>query len=600
MDDTRTVALDRTTRMGLILLALAQGCVLYLLYLAMDEKAWPATDPRWLKALYTVVVALPVVFYLGVERLVDRRNLAVAGVLGTLLFFLGWHLGWVGMGERVPRNGETFVAAYVLSLQVALFVLTFFFRVWSVSGKLRFDYGQLLAFSWQQALTLGLLCLFVFVFWLLLWLWGRLFDVIGIEMFKELFEEPVFAYPVTGLVAGFGLVLIRERIRLIATVQFMCEVLIKALLPIAAVIVVLFLGVLPVTGLQPIWDTGKAAQLMMLLTLVLLFFFNAVLSGDPERPPYPAAMRWLVYASVVLAPVSTLLAAWALWLRIDQHGLTLDRLWAGVILLLIAAYAFTYALLLLWKRDGALWPIQAANKRLALAVAAVLIAVNTPLADLRAWAAGNQVERLLSGKVSADSFDYGYLRFSLGAYGDRALREIEQSDLAQENPVIGQRVADVLTLNNRWDSPLRIDASDMAAVAEAFVVVPAEEPLPETLLRELASSHDQCLRAPGSCRVLRMPDFPDSGWIVLHSISDYYVRGDAYVLSDQAWRKIGRIADTGDCGKKLAAKLLEEAPFVRVPGPFLAYHAGQCFFNVLPEQAYLRELSGQEADGAGQ
>lgn len=94
-------------------------------------------------------------------------------------------------------------------------------------------------------------------------LWGALFDAVGVVFFKELFREPAFVYPVTWLVLGMGLALIRGRIRLVATVQFMCEALIKALLPLAAFIAVLFLSMLPFIGLQPIWDTGKAAAMMM-------------------------------------------------------------------------------------------------------------------------------------------------------------------------------------------------------------------------------------------------------------------------------------------------------------------------------------------------
>lgn len=166
--------------------------------------------------------------------------------------------------------------------------------------------------------------------------------------------------------------------RLVATVQSMCEVLIKALLPLAALIGILFLGALPFTGVARIWETGHTAMLMMSLAIVLLFFFNSVLSENPEHPPYPSWMHGLVIFGVFLLPLNSLLAAWALGLRIEQYGLTVDRLWAATIQLLIAGFTLSYAALILLRRTSALGAIQSANKVLAYVVAGVLILVNTP------------------------------------------------------------------------------------------------------------------------------------------------------------------------------------------------------------------------------
>lgn len=264
--------LDPASRYGLIALAIVQGYALYFLHLALDQTVWPATDVSWLKALYTAAIGLPVFFYLGMERLKDRRNLYAGAVLGVLLLFLGWYLGWVEEGaSTLKRNRHPFTTAFVVSVGVALFISSMLFRTWTTSATLRFHYDRMLSLSWQNALTIGQLGLFVGVFWLLLFLWGGLFAAIGIDFFKELFNSLAFVYPVTWLVIGLGLVLIRDRIRLIATVQFMCEALIKALLPLAAAITLLFLATLPITGVQPVWDTGRAAALMMALTVYCCF-----------------------------------------------------------------------------------------------------------------------------------------------------------------------------------------------------------------------------------------------------------------------------------------------------------------------------------------
>ncbi len=593
--EIRPPLIDRSTRHALIGLALLQGCALYLLHVAVQGERWPATDLTWLKALYTVAIALPAFFYLGMERYTDRRNLLAVSLLIPLLFFLGWHLGWSESPQGVPADiRHQLSPPFVLSLSVVVFILALHFRAWSTSGKAPFDYALLLSFSWQQALTLGMLGLFIGVFWLLLGLWAMLFNAIGIRTFRDLFSETAFIYPVTWLVLGLGLVLIRDRIPLIATVQFMCEALIKALLPLAALVLVLFLAALPVTGLQPIWNTGNAALLMMLLTVVLLFFYNAVLSGETERA-YPLPVKLLVLAAILLLPLTSLLAAWALWLRIEQYGLTVDRLWAGLIQLFIAGFTLSYALLLLLKRSEARLGIQRVNTRLALVVATTLILVNTPVADLRAWAAQDQADRLLSGEADAATFDYEYLRFSLGAYGVRELQRIQSAGLAQANPAVAQRIAALLRQKHRWSREAVPEAEDPAALAGVFQVAPAGEETPEGLLLQAAREHRQCLRESGRCKALKLPTTPGGAeWLILTGHRGEWSGGAAYTSAHGAWLKMGRLSRA--CDGSAGAGGLDSLK--RVAGPFLAYAGGGCLYWVDPDWAYLRRLMAGEVNGA--
>lgn len=593
MEEQQHAKLDTFTHYGLIILAVVQGYTLYALHLSIDNAFWPATDLRWLKALYTVAIALPAFFYLGMVRWRDKYNLVALAILLPLLFLLGWHLGWMQQAEGLTlhkRYSFRFTCAFAYSLGIALFILVFFFRTWRSAGKWRFDYPQLLAFSWQHALTAAFLGLFVGVFWLLLFLWAQLFEVLDIDFFEELFEEPFFIYPVTWLVLGLGLVLVRNRIRLIATVQFMCEALIKALLPLAAFIVLLFLGTLPFTGLEPIWDTGHAAALMMLLAAVLLFFFNAVLSEQPDHPPYPLALRMIVFAAVVILPVASALAAWALWLRIDQYGLTVDRLWGAVIQFLLALYTVGYAVLLLWKRRSALRYVQSANKAFALVVVAVLVMVNTPLADLRAWAADSQAGRLLSGEADVEAFDYDYLRFRLGAYGVRKLRELQESDFAEQNPVAAKHIDAVLKQENPWSSDPVVDTDDMTEVAGMLRIVPPETKVPDEVLRLIVDKQRECVHTPYRCWAIQLPsDGEQSDWMVIHNPRHYWPGGQVYTLLDGFWEAMGTVSRPG-CDDDEKQELQQDDVFVKVPGPFVVYSDGNCLYQVVASEGYLRGL----------
>lgn len=156
MDAERPQGLDRASGYGLMVLALVQGWALYFLQLAITRHAWPATDPRWLAAFYTVAIGVPLFFYLGATRLRDWRNLPAGVLLAAALFGLGWHFGWVSGGPGGPNAFAlpNFLPTYVASVGASLFVLAFLFRAWSLGGKKPLRYNRLLALSWQNALTL--------------------------------------------------------------------------------------------------------------------------------------------------------------------------------------------------------------------------------------------------------------------------------------------------------------------------------------------------------------------------------------------------------------------------------------------------------------
>lgn len=56
----------------------------------------------------------------------------------------------------------------------------------------------------------------------------------------------------------------------------------------------------------------------------------------------------------------------------------------------------------------------------------IVAAMNSPLLDPYKLAAFNQLERLQSGKISAEDFDYIYMRFNLGRYGNKVLMTLKQ------------------------------------------------------------------------------------------------------------------------------------------------------------------------------
>ncbi|MDQ7730746.1 DUF4153 domain-containing protein [Halomonas sp. SpR8] len=601
MDDDGLNTLNRATSLGLIILAVIQGCALYALHLAIDHEYWLVADQRWLKALYTVTVALPAFYLISIVRLCDRINLLPL-LLAPLLFWMGWHLGWV---EQVPapqqRGEHPFTFAFCMTVGASLFILALFFRSSATSGTWPKTYQPMLDYSWEHALTIAQLGLFIGVFWSLLSLWAALFSAIGLDFFKTLFLTPAFFYPVTWLVIGIGLVMIRNRFRFIASVRLMCEALIKALLPLVALIILMFFAVLPWTGLQPMWDTGRAAQILMALMLTLLLFFNAVFYQTDNKLPYPTWLRSTIMLVVVLLPLGSLLAAWALWLRIDQYGLSLDRLWAALLQALTAAFTFTYSLLLLWQRKAALPNLQRANIVLALMVAGVLIVVNTPLADMRHWVAQHQVKRLLDGSTTVDAFDYHYLRFQLGQPGNLALQALADSEFAQSRPKLARRIELSLKQTNPWSQEPLVDIHNMNDVAQQFSVSPEGTTLPEPLLAQLIEEDSACLSQTEPCQALQVNDALGFQWLIY---TPYNRHGQAYTklnIENTGWLQIGTLMNLGavqaeydeECQASHLATDLQ-----RLPESLNVYQSGNCLYSLQPSLESIRQQLQARAEAS--
>ena len=581
MDDNRANTLDKATSAGLILLAVMQGVALLALHLAIDHEHWLAADQRWLKALYTVTIALPAFYLISMERLRDRLNFLPL-LLAPLLFWLGWHLGWVEQTSEPQWAWHQFTFAFCAALGVALFILALFFRSSAANRTWPTTYSPLLNYSWEFALMLAQLALFIGVFWSLLWLGAALFDAIGLGFFETLFSEPVFIYPVTWLVVGLTLVMIRNRFRLIQSVRQMGEALIKALLPLVALIILLFFAVLPFTGLQPVWDTGRASSILMALMLTLLLFFNAVFHQAHGLPPYPTWLRRITLLAVVLLPVGSVLAAWALWLRIDQYGLSLDRLWAALLQVLTAAFTVSYSLLLLWRRRAALPALQRANVGLALLVAIVLIVVNTPLADMRHWVAEHQIKRLLDGRTTAEAFDVDYLRFQLGQPGSLALQALAKSEFAQSQPELARRIELSLKQTERWSQDPLVDTQNLDEVALQFEASPDGASLPEPLLSLLVEQNTTCLSQTEPCQTLQVSNDTPFQWLIYEP---YSAVGNAYGERDGDWLLFGHLMPLGATqpqDDQTCQTIPATDDMERIAGPADVYRSGNCLYSLQP------------------
>lgn len=430
---------ERPTRI-LLAISLFQGLCLYLLYISAEAAVWPANSPVWSYPLWTLAVIAPLLLLLSVTR----QNIVYAvknvGAFCALLVLLAIYTGWQAEPfDEVPLGSLTL--AFVATIGIASFKALMYLQ--QRADGVELTYPLLFTNSWRNFLVGALAALFTLIFWLILQLWGQLFNVIGIDVFTKLFAKDWFAIPINTVAFGLGVVLFRNLARVIDSVTQLLHWLIKLLLPLVIALAVIFVSALPFTGLELLWDTGNGTGLLLWLLALTLFFINAVYQDGREANPYPRLLHRAIYIGAFVTPVISGLAFYGLLLRLQQYGWTVERCWAFVAWFVLSLFAIGYVVGIVRRRDRWTDDLARVNTAMGLVVLGIMLLANSPLLDFRKISLASQLERVDSGEIALAEFDFWYAKNHLArpAYlaMERMKTELGESDpdllAAIENPM---------------------------------------------------------------------------------------------------------------------------------------------------------------------
>ena len=532
-----------TGRQAMILAGFLQGGLLLSLHEWFRAFGYKASDLAWAAPAYVLAVLAPVTFGFLRGEFPVRRSLA--GALGASLPFVAT-AAWLGWSSRPFAEEQRMLAPVVsglvlfcLSSVVAWFILLPFVQSRLREGRMSFQYARLFDDAWRNALLLANCALFAALFWALLKLWAGLFLVLRIEVFRDLFASRSFAYLATAVAVGFAISLEEREAGALRTLRRHLLAFQTRLLPLAALIVVLFLGALPIAGLEPVWSTGHATPLLLVVLAILVSLANAAWQDGAQPPPFPVPVQWLVRGALALSPVLAGLCIWSLSLRIAQHGWSVDRTWAVVLVALATLYALGYAACALMR--GWLRLLGTINTWLALVAVATLLAIHTPLLDPAALSAGSQVRRLLSGATTPERFDFDHLRFDLGRAGVGALHALATLGDHPQADAIREKAREALARKDRYAAEPTV--LDEAAIRARLAAHPAGSSVPPGFIAYLAerlaarnSSHDlHALRSGKAVPLLAI----DLGMGAEPELVLMAAPFPAFAAVDGRWRQIG-------------------------------------------------------------
>lgn len=435
---------------------LIQGLALYGLFEAIEHRVWPATDPYVLMPLVLVLLLTPPALMVWAGHLRPQRlaawGLAFAGLLTLFAVHGTWRATDIApAGAGSLHHALPSPALFALSI-VFIFIATALVHAGETDRRPFAAYDTYFDVSWKLAVQLQFSLAFVGAFWALLFAGSALFQTIGLDFLQRLLRKAWFSMPATTLALAIALHLTDVRPALVRHIRTLLLSLQSWLLPLLTLIVGGFLASVPFQGLEKLWATRHATALLLGVCAALVVLINTVFQQGPGRDSKPRLLRLAARVACLLLLPMVAIAAYALSLRIDQHGLSEDRIAAFLCLTVASAYALGYAAAAL-RRDGELALIAPTNVLTACGILVLLAAVLSPLADPARIAVNSQLARLAADRVDPKDFDYAYLRFDAARYGRDALDRLSREGA-------GSRSAEVVALarqsqqrQNRWEQP---------------------------------------------------------------------------------------------------------------------------------------------------
>ena len=415
--------ISRTTRWGMIFIGLLQGTLCYLLmtYLAPHNDGWlfyglPAT------------IAITSALLLTVVSFKQRALWYWMALIFVVVLAMSVWLKWQVEDSDKWRQHEVFMFygwRLLLMAMLALPWIQYSLHVSREQARYPHFYRQL----WLNALTLLIVFVANGLFWLVLLLWSEMFKLVGIPFFSTLFfDTDWFGYVAFGLITALAVVLARTQSRLVTAVQKLLTFIATGLLPLVALLALMFILTLPFTGLEAISQRVSAAGLMSTLTLLLLLLIAIVREPQKEALPYPGALRYLIKCSLIVAPIYMLIAGWSLWVRIQQYGWTPERVYGVLVVVVLLVWSFGYLASILRRGRNPLelqGPVILGVSLLALGL---LVLLSSPVIDAWRISVNSHMGLYHSGKIKPDQVSLYMLDHS-GKPG-RAALEALQKDVA--------------------------------------------------------------------------------------------------------------------------------------------------------------------------
>ena len=539
--------MKREERVWILAWATLMGFSLLMLHNWVETLSKPGEYFDFIWPLYVFAISAPLSMQMlsryRSEKLLWLMAASFSVIMAGAASYVG-HYAWI---ENLPSNGPIPVGEMLVMTMVVSscwFILMPFAEHRLVRDSWWNEYALLFSGAWRNTVKLISATAFVGLFWGLLFLWAGLFKVLKIDFFYELFTGRNFVYPVTAIAYGMGISLYSTKEEALVNLYRTSLNILGWLLPLVTFIMLLFLFALPFQGLAALWKTGHATTLMLTLQGLIVFLFNAAWQDADGTIKFPKWLRNLISVGLVAMPVYSVLCAYSLGLRISEHGWSVERIWAALAVLVMSIYAIGYATTSI--RRQTVWMVGAkfVNIATALIVVALLMLTATPVLDPARISVNSQVGRLLANSTSVADFDFDYLRFRTGKFGNDELRNLLKNTSHPQAELLHQRAEEALKKKYAYESQANGVGISRERLAAYLTLYPKGTVLDPSFVDYLAGQLNEhkfslpCIQNGRSCQLLAI-DLKGEGSIELVLFDAF--QSKVFEQRQSKWELIGNL-----------------------------------------------------------
>jgi hypothetical protein len=372
---------------------------------------------------------------IGIGRLRTRTLVAWAMLCVPLTSYIYIQ----GEGQSCCSGGTALLATFVLLVEIGFLVFVCHAFVVAADTDRRWlpSYAACADVAWRLATEALLINIGVALLWIGILLGAKALSVRSISGIADL-----------GLLANGAMVvaILHVADRRPAAIERLTGLLIAMLswlLPVVVIAIVATFSWNAISDASRLWSKADDGVAYFAASFGLVLLINAQLgTGSMET----GQRGILVTARHVAVAILPLLFAWLVAFGVREYiekGWTPYGIGNAEIYLVLGFYAIGYpatALALGALRRG----LPAVNIAAALTGIALAIGTAFPLSNANRLAVDHQLERLASGRVSPEKFDYDMLYFDAGPYGREALERLSRMSGTDRASEIARRAQETL------------------------------------------------------------------------------------------------------------------------------------------------------------
>ena len=199
------ISLKKNEKWFILGMALLQGVALLLIWLWVDQLAKARQYFEVILPLYVMAISFPLSMMLLAHQ---PRKLAfqLSAAFSLIAAFCAMYFGDVSYVKDLPSyNTEGLIFQFGFCMVVTWFIAVTFIEHYCQYHHWFNRYLSLYDFSWRNAVKLITAGIFTGLFWAALLLLSGLFQVLHIQLFKDIIASVYFIYPATAVAAGLGL-----------------------------------------------------------------------------------------------------------------------------------------------------------------------------------------------------------------------------------------------------------------------------------------------------------------------------------------------------------------------------------------------------------